>query len=602
MRGFDTETEHGRAVLLAIAPARGAESVLDVARLAPSKAIREILAFLIRADCECVGWNADFDARAVLAYAPRRWLWRLVRFGMGVWPGTKYRVRYIPGKVFEIRGSGRRFALYDAQQFYGGSLAARAPLVGMVKGDPGVSWRAIGSTLRRGGARATRIRDYCVQDARIVAALWNYVERALKKLAVNCARPYSPAALAARFFIPKPRPIAAYAQDWGERAYYGGRSEIFQRGRFRDVRYYDIHSAYPWALSEMVAWDCVEPCKSLDRACYAIVEADLNVPANVPFGPVPVRNRGVLVYPTGIIPAYVMDLHTFRAVERAGFIRKVRRVYAWQPDPFARPQIAFPAIPELYRLKEKSPDLRLAAKLMLNGLSGKLAELRETWFEDDWVQSDDTLPDGTGISRRWKLAARTNFVQAAHCTGRVRAHLWECMMRDAGAIIGCATDGIFATRDIPVKLGPNLGEWGVEIVPDHVQIASGMYLHGDLQTLRGFATKDNILAKLRGAGQRSVITVRCGLPTTLLHSLRTGDQVNLIGTWTRKLDLNCDIKRTWPAPITARDLLLTRHAQSSVPLKTEELCPARNRKDQPSPTPPKRRNRRRKKRAKEPLL
>lgn len=576
MIGFDTETENGRAVLLAAVPTEGPARILDVASLGPGRAIQAIHEFCLSLDSQCVGWNVDYDARAILAYAPRRWLWRLARVSRGVWPGTTMSVRYIPGKVFELASRARRFRLYDAQQFFGGSLASRAALVGMEKGDPGVSWRAIGPALRRGGARAARVREYCVHDARIAARLWAHAEKSLQGLGVDCSIPYSPAALAARYFIPTPRPIAAYAQERGEAAYYGGRSEIFRRGRLRDVRNYDIHSAYPWALAQMPAWETQVPYRALDFANFAVVTADLLIPETVPIGPVPVRHRGVLVYPTGAIPNYTMDLHTFRVVERAGYVQRVREITAWRTDPFERPRLAFPDIPRLYDLKERDADLRLAAKLMLNGLSGKLAEIREMWVDTDWLDADDTLPDGSPMRRTLRLATRTNFVMAAHCTGHIRARLWESMMTDPDAIIGCATDGIFAARDLPLDVGPDLGRWGREVIRDHIQIASGMYLHGELQTLRGFATKDPVLEKLRRAGTKSAITVRCGLPTTLLHSLRAAEQINLIGTWPRKLDLNCDMKRRWPAPVTARDLLFTARAQASAPLKMEDLCQRKN--------------------------
>lgn len=575
MLGLDTETENGRAIVVGIADATGnVHRSLDVSRDHPRDAVRAIVGFLVTdPPAQYVGWNSDYDARAILAYAPRRWLELLVRTGRETWPGTSWRVTYYPGKLLEIRNGQGGFALYDAMQFFGGSLRKAASIVGLKKGEPGVPWDQIGPAMRSGGDAARQIVRYCESDAQICAALWQYCDRALRALRVDTTRPLSPAHLAARYFIPNPKSIrpAAYAQDVGEQAYYGGRSEVFQRGRFRNVRYYDIHSAYPWALSKMPAWDTLQPTRDLEHAVMAIVTADLDIPRDVPMGPVPVRDGGVLLYPVGRICRYTMDLHTFRMLARSRWIAKIRRVYAWAPDPYVAPRPQFPQIPRLYRLKESGPAMRLAAKLMLNGVSGKLAELREDFAEVSWPGGDVVLSDGTMLCRNLSCASRTNFVMAAHCTGAVRARLYDTMMMAPDRIISCATDGIFARGDLPLTCGPGMGQWGRDIIPDHIQIACGIYLHGPMQTIRGFSAKEPILPLLRAHPRADRIAVTCGLPSTLLYSLRSGEQINLIGTWKRELRLNCDTKRKWPRIITCEDLLATRRAQTSAPLALEEL-------------------------------
>lgn len=579
MLGMDTETEHGRAVLLAVADASGARhETLDLSHVGEDKRAERIFRFLEHHadDDGYVGWNSDYDARAILAYAPRPWLELLARTGEGRWPNLPLDVRYVPGKVFAFRREGSRSwtALYDAQQYFGGSLRARAKIVRMRKGDPDVSWRALPAVLRRGGVRAARITRYCIRDARIVAALWEYVAAALRRIDVDTSTPYSPATLAARYFVPRGIRVAPWVQEIGERAYYGGRSEIYMRGRFRRVRYYDIHSAYPWALSMMAEWRTVIPvsgAEHTERAEYAVVCADIEVPRTDPVGPVPVRSNGLLVYPVGRISRYWCDLHTFRMLAQRRMVRAVRSAVCWLRDPYAPPALAFPQIRALYSLKESGPDLRQAAKLVLNGLSGKLAELQERYHQSAWYDSDCAAA-GIPLRREWAFGRATNFVQAAHCTGAVRARIYEAIMRAPDKIIAVATDGLFSTCDLPLNVGPKLGQWGTTVIPDHIQIASGVYLHGRMQTLRGFAARENVLHKLRAHRNARSIRIRCGVPSTLLYSLRSGDEINRIGTWLRDMNLNCDRKRRWPCSITAGDLLSVRGAQTSAPLTMEDLC------------------------------
>lgn len=49
------------------------------------------------------------------------------------------------------------------------------------------------------------------------------------------------------------------ADDYAESAFYGGRCEVFKRGKFQGpLYYYDINSAYPWAMTQPLPWHFVK--------------------------------------------------------------------------------------------------------------------------------------------------------------------------------------------------------------------------------------------------------------------------------------------------------------------------------------------------------
>ena len=77
-----------------------------------------------------------------------------------------------------------------------------------------------------------------------------------------------------------------------ERAFFGGRQEIWQPDVYRNVKSVDLKAAYPTAMSkEPVALSLrkVDNSTTLDPTLAGMAEANVFVPLNLPYAPLPVR-------------------------------------------------------------------------------------------------------------------------------------------------------------------------------------------------------------------------------------------------------------------------------------------------------------------------
>lgn len=547
MIGLDTETIDGRAFVMAVPeqywPVESFEECWDfLSTWAREDAARSFVAY-----------NLDFDVRAMLAHLPRESLWVLARAGSDFW--GPYHFRWIPGKVFECwTGKTDKVRIYDAFQYFGCRLEKAAhDYLGESKGDPGIPWNQF-AECRVNSDLMRRVGQYCQQDAHLAQRLMEYVLDNLAGLGLEDVKPLSPAYMAGRFFMKGRRhKLPDFLQRIGWACYHGGRAEMFQRGAAKRAFYYDIHSAYPAVMNGMEEWEDLDYVASRERhdsAVYGCYLVSLRIP-EYHIGPVPF-GRSLLFYPTGEFDTWV-SLPSFAWLEAHGFIREVREAHEfcdnpkhdWQARPLGKMR-------ELYDVR-KLPGMGLAAKLLMNGLSGKLAQLDERWValdRDPDPVRDDMIEHGIAYKLERKLGAYTNYVLAAHVTDVVRVRLLDAMYKDPFSIVACATDGIITTRPLDIPTGPKLGEWDYEEISELLFLQSGVYEYTDSQgerhtKLRGFDSRACLRELLDKTPHAQVVKVPARVPNTLLYALQRDRPINEIADFERTLDLNADTKRHW---------------------------------------------------------
>jgi hypothetical protein len=99
-------------------------------------------------------------------------------------------------------------------------------------------------------------------------------------------------------FLGHPWPgLEGPSADMARMARYGGRTEIFRRGSFKNVNLYDISSSYPAALLEPVPVGDPDYIRSLSRADAA--SATVSVPPDELLPALPFRHGAGLYFPTG---------------------------------------------------------------------------------------------------------------------------------------------------------------------------------------------------------------------------------------------------------------------------------------------------------------
>lgn len=532
--GLDTETIDGRAVLVCWADERGGcaywvEKRFDFFAVPPG---------------HYVAWNLNYDARAILAYLPRPVLERLAFYGEATHNGIKF--IYYPDKYF---GWGKKRSwrhVFDAYQFYGCSLDSAAEKVLGERKMPGIDREHMEREIKD---RPAEVEAYCIQDARLTWRLWDYLRGQFAALGISTRQPYSAGALSAPYILGKPRRDSAVVNEIARRAYYGGRVECWRLGHFETAENYDLNSAYPWALSYMPDTAGLVVVRGDEiGAVYRAYHLTAYIPDDLPAGPLPVRGLGdAIVYPTGVVTGwYTMPEKAL--LDELRIKHKIHEVYSWIPE--STPEYPFARLRELWHIKETRAELKLAAKLAMNGLSGKLAQQRRKVKP---AQPGRGIYGGPVIGWfRCQLAdgpyARVIIIATA--TARVRVRLYQLALRYHDRVVALATDSISFAGQIPVECGKNMGDWSRKWRGELWQVGCGQYqvITEDGQTLvfnRGFRSKQPWLELLAKYHNEKYVRIRVQESMGLAYTLKTGREINKFDWYEKEQHLG-DEKRIWP--------------------------------------------------------
>lgn len=567
-RGFDTETQDGKAVLLGT----------DLATLSFPRSLLQTYRWLRAQGERFVAWNVDYDARAVLWLVPRnRWQELADRNGC-VWQGLN--VRYLPHKVFRIWRKGvshSAIEIYDAQQFLGGSLErASQQHLGAGKLDIPRSWYSrIGDLLRAGGWRADRIRRYCERDAGLALQLWRRVHASYQSAGFPSGRPLSPAYIAGQVALGGLREhrLPAWAERAFEKSFYGGRFELWKRGKVNGWRTHDLHSAYPAAMARarLPRGRCrVTRDGPGASTLYGAYRVAVDVPPDDPAPPFPLRGSGgTLWFPQGRFVTWT-DAETLRDPRARSYVLRV----LWGVEIVARESVPllWPDIGRWYRLR-KDPAMGLAMKLTMNGLYGRTAMRLPRWEQADRWRAGARWENGRLKVRVRRSTPTTNFALAAYITAACRRRLLQAARLAPERVVALAADAVYwrGRGAVPgLVTGPGLGQWDSgKTGPAAVFVQPGVYSLGhddgtweDRQ--RGFPLTQPLRQVLDTPRRRVSAWVLWA--DTLALALKTDpSRMNVLRPVRKLMDIDQDERRYWAEnmPGGARGYL--EHLQESEP-------------------------------------
>lgn len=590
--GLDTETVEGKAVLVCTE-----ETALEFPR-----SFRQILDWLFgHKYARFVAYNVDYDARALLAYLPKKYLRDLAmrdRTTIHIRPvrGIKCkckpelrdyhadgtfdvikrgrtdsrctRIHYLPSKELQITRDNRSIYLYDAFQFFQGSLAKTAQTVlGLEKIDVPESWYLdFGARLRDPKTRA-KVIEYCQHDARLALGLQKVVGSAFEEAGFSFDRPLSPGYIASQFFKGRSRNPNPSENTIFRLSFYGGRIEVWQRGRIGSCTGYDIRSAYPSVLADLIdprGGRCERTDSVSEDALYGsyLITVETHEPL-LPYRPF----RGPIIYPVGTWTDWY-SLPQLRMLERRGIHYTIRA--SWEVLREKADSLLFPEIPEWYVRRQKSPGLNLGYKLILNASYGKIAQKTRIWAKRTRgrVEVGDSWHNGNLWKRIEVGGGMSDYALAAHITASTQVKLIETALLDPENVVLLATDGILFRGEGPKVpgCGSKLGEWeGPTKRVDAIVIGAGVYA-----TRKG----DKWISRSRGfkLGRRSVpeildtdstwIEVPSLRADTLAEAARRGDykRMNVLRSIVQRKNVNADNKRSWKGDFSAaKDCAKVRH-------------------------------------------
>lgn len=489
-----------------------------------------------------------------------------------------YKIKYINGKSLTITDTkNHNYKYYDFAQFFGYTSLNNA--AGQVIKDH----KDIGIDASK-SSRPRYLIDhqykldmikYCLQDCYLTAQLAEYIHTHVNQF-VKTKNYQSCASIAQQFIMERgytlPENIKDELTPW-LRTYYGGRFELFKRGYFKNVNFYDLKSAYPAHMTtlkiltekaQFITGDEYDP-----KAIYGAYCIDLEVPDDDYMPPVPTLNHnGILTFKTGLHQDYWTDKPTLDYLIKYGYEFTVKicvQVYDEDAQPILKKHIE-----KLYSVKEDkklSEGYRMAAKVIMNSIYGKMIQLGDdvvaynaTLDELDEMEKQGvdydvihTGKDGIYITKHnqvFKAGKMYCPIYASYLTSHTRVQLMEAA-RKVGLenLVGFHTDSIITLEKLTVKEKVELGDWDIEQENIELGITKvGVYekwsKDGDLikRKARGMGRVDSILDE--------VVTVK--RRESMKQATRKGDYTkqNIISTRTQDNTLNSDVKRDWDEPLT----------------------------------------------------
>lgn len=272
------------------------------------------------------------------------------------------------GRSYLIAARWKGIEFRDTLRHVPASVAELGALVGLEKRESGLFDNRAMVTREKLTARLMRDAAITYRAARLIYATYRrFRQRASMTLPATAYRVWRDQFWKREVWSPDPEIWEA-----GREAYYGGRTEPFALGTYKNVHAIDAASMFPWAMlgnGWPVPWAAYrrvnDPGSLQANGLYrASVDSSLDIPA------LPYRSREGLVFPNGRFTGWWTGEELTAFGERGGRIR-VRKGIEFLSDcePFTD------YVRKLFRLKNRTRGpMRQVYKLMLNGLYGKFGQ------------------------------------------------------------------------------------------------------------------------------------------------------------------------------------------------------------------------------------
>lgn len=557
--GMDTETYKGYAKLIC-------DSNRDFVY---NPGLDDSLAFLSRKQLRkhhIFFYNMDYDVQSILKRLPIGYLRALVRKNKVQY--KQWLLKYIPEKFFSIRSGHHVCRYYDLWQFYEQSLdeASRKYLNEHKTVTPFDS-AELNEDINVWKAYKPEIINYCIQDAilakKLGYVLQNYV---INEIKLRPQSYISKASLSKEYFrkncvIPDIRKIPEQVSQLAFYAYKGGRFELLQKGHFEYAEMYDIKSAYPYEIQNLIdindgVWKYARDLNP--DAYYGFYLCKVNIPYQH-ICPLPyILRNDVLCYPFGKWRTVI----TKKEIEETLTPDQYEIEYGYE---FYPNNITYPfreSINNLFQIKEKvDPDSYLYSltKIVMNALYG-------TFYEKI------KRPDGIYTGKLF------NPVYASIITRGTRIKAYQYAKQHEFQVIGFATDSVIFHHKQNPPTGANIGDWSMKASGECVCIQSGLYLIENELKTRGFKIGSkissaegkfkNIFQYIQAYPDRTSYKCAVHRPLHLVESLIHAQKysVNDVNRWLtfqKTLHINRDVKRIFDTDFNGGGELWQKNVQSS---------------------------------------
>ena len=377
------------------------------------------------------------------------------------------------------------------------------------------------------------------------------------------------------FFIPD-------IKDFIFKGYYGGRTEVFKRGYFEDLNYYDVNSLYPSVMRndfplpqsiKKVSTPMISFIKDFEGVC----ECDVICPSDIKVPLLPVKtSQGKLVFPVGNFRGTYNHCELRKALELGYKLVPLKQViYTQTFNPFNSYVNTF--YNKRLEYKAQGSNMELIYKLLLNSLYGKFAQkekqkmtIENLDFVSDKRKKELLFGDESVLVKNNHLIdiKKSRFdglfsipILSSYTTSYARLLMYDFINRDD--CVYTDTDSVVIRGELPT--GTELGDMKLEYKVDKgVFVKPKFYLMNDDIKIKGVnrASIDNFNSILRG---ESVSKIKF---SKLRESIRRGINPNTKITVEKNLSLE-DNKREWSEDFG--NLVKNKSFEVGLPLVMEHL-------------------------------
>ena len=448
----------------------------------------QCLDFLTRGEADGsirIWYGIHYDVNQIIRHFPKSRQTLLLQGGWVEFRG--YSLRYYPHHRLEITKPGRRWVYDDVSNYFHASLIDVAERMGL-----GHDWTM--TLVEEGKRNREHLKDWSVIDlreynraeCRLTRLVMEHFRAALQWPAddvLPAIKPTSwmgPGSVASALLrkLPEFRPAREYrgggmesawaggypveVQQAAERAFFGGRVELFKIGHSSPIYCYDLHSAYPSAMRGL--WTGGRWVK---RANWSIHGASVPLGiwrvawdltgVNPVVGPFPWRDKdGGVCYPAvGEGWYWAGEIRSALKMVNQLMGGSVRVTEGYNLADQKSSPLA-PIVQRLYdlrqRYKAEGNPMELGVKAALVALYGKLCQRHG--------------------DAKWR-----NLAMAGWVTASVRATMLRAMMQAPDKIVACLTDSIHSTVPLTLDIGPGLGQWSERKVEWGDYLLHSIYRH-----------------------------------------------------------------------------------------------------------------------------
>lgn len=572
--GYDTETINGYCKLIC-------NSEGDYLYYADNdysddnEIILEILSFLSKnAGKSALRWfyNINYDFRAIIKYLPNDTLIDLYNNNECTYEGFK--ISYLPAKFFRIEKNKHSNTFFDVSHFYQGGLDYNAKIYLNSSKIEDIDRKILGSNKNYWNDKKYKIIDYCIQDCKLTAGLGDLFYKNLwKEIEFNPKNPFSAGSISQEYFINNSRfiPTIHGIPDkilmLHQNFYRGGRIEILKRGFFKKLESYDLKSAYPSIMLDLLDYTNGKWIQSneYDEKIHGIYRIRYKW-LNDSIGVFPQTIDNLTIYPNIISDYYETVINEKELIFLESHLNDCEYdiIEGYQFIPFLEKYPYRECILNLFEQKEiaeKEGDKnkRMIYKLFINSIYGKTAEA--IYNKNDC---------------KFHAGRLYNPIYCNRITSLTRLKLLEASYEIGNSVVGFSTDSILTEKPISNKFIANkLGCFTHEYTAfDSVVLMSGIrFIQTEededkkiSQKVRGFSNDINLKELLEANKDEDIIKTVINKPLTLFQGLAynnlTKDDINIFTPVIKELNINGDYRRVWNETFKNAGECLTKRIES----------------------------------------